>query len=104
MPIWKPCIVWIAACALDALSYDTKPETILQNAEYMDSIRSYYVVSLIQHLFVRLNTILSLSLTWIQLTKAFAHVRVLIYENFGGYDVAEGQKGRNEVCVAEFLR
>lgn len=39
-----------------------------------------------------------------QLTKAFTHVRVLIYENFGGYDVAEGQKGRNEVCVAEFLR
>jgi hypothetical protein len=31
-------------------------------------------------------------------------VRVLIYENFGGYDVAEGQKGRDEVCVAEFLR
>lgn len=39
-----------------------------------------------------------------QLTKAFTHVRVLIYENFGGYDIAEGQKGRDEVCVAEFLR
>lgn len=40
----------------------------------------------------------------IQLTKAFTHVRVLIYENFGGYDVAEGQKGGDEVCIAEFLR
>lgn len=37
-------------------------------------------------------------------TKAFTHVRVLIYENFGGYDIAEGQKGRNEVCIAKFLR
>lgn len=26
----------------------------------------------------------------IQLTKAFTHVRVLIYENFGGYDIAKG--------------
>lgn len=40
----------------------------------------------------------------IQLTEAFAHVRVLIYENFGGYDVAEGQESGNKIRVAEFLR
>lgn len=44
------------------------------------------------------------SFSLIQLTKAFAHVRVLIYENFGRYDVAEGQKGGDEVCIVEFLR
>lgn len=31
-------------------------------------------------------------------------MRVLIYENFGGYDIAEGQKGGDEVRVAELLR
>lgn len=39
-----------------------------------------------------------------QLTEAFAHVRMLIYKNFGGYDVAERQEGGDEVRVAEFLR
>lgn len=29
---------------------------------------------------------------------------MLIYKNFGGYDVPERQKGGDEVRVAEFLR
>lgn len=31
-------------------------------------------------------------------------MRVFIYENFSGYDVAEGQKGGDEIRIAEFLR
>lgn len=114
MPIWKPCIVWIAACALDALSYDTKPETILQNAElYIPFVHIAFVSiafvtkpSAYYYKYAYLNIhILFLSLfSDIQLTEAFAHVRVLIYKNFGGYDIAEGQKGRYEVRVTEFLR
>jgi len=57
----------------------------------------------LQNLSVCSNIFMLSYLTLIQLTKAFTHVRVLIYENFGGYDVAEGQKGRDKVCVAEFL-
>lgn len=105
MPIWKPCIVWIAACALDALSYDTKPETGLQSAEYTKfRVRPRYRVHVRREIYRYVRTRSSLSLTTTQLTEAFAHVRVLIYENFGGYDVAEGQKGRDEVRVAELLR
>lgn len=47
---------------------------------------------------------MTVRLTSAQLTEAFAHVRMLIYKNFGGYDVAERQEGGNEVRVAEFLR
>lgn len=48
--------------------------------------------------------IVVIRLTSTQLTEAFAHVRMLIYKNFGGYDVAERQEGGDEVRVAEFLR
>lgn len=105
MPIWKPCIVWIAACALDALSYDTKPETTLELCISLVRVRPSYSLSAqtadrisIFFQFFRGKERL------IQLTEAFAHVRVLIYENFGGYDIAKRQEGRDKVRIAKFLR
>lgn len=62
------------------------------------------VTKLSLHLNTRITFLLYYSSVLIQLTEAFAHVRVLIYENFGGYDVAEGQEGGDEIRVAEFLR
>lgn len=62
---------------------------LLQVCIYFNSLRRDYQ---------RLTTQLT------RLTEAFAHVRVLIYKNFGGYDIAEGQKGGDEVRVAELLR
>ena len=67
-------------------------------------ITKFICITRIRHkIYLYIQTFFCYSML-IQLTKAFTHVRVLIYENFGGYDIAEGQKGRNEVCIAEFLR
>ncbi|KYN10347.1 hypothetical protein ALC57_17534, partial [Trachymyrmex cornetzi] len=61
IPIWKPFIAWIAACALAGLSNDTKPE----NTERLSQIDASFVVASRSEICPQLPSHLPKHLLWL---------------------------------------